>query len=220
MGPHRDNVRITVKEPPMNTPAPTDPSALPQGGPPAAAESAVETLGQDDPTASGNLDKIRDILFGAQARDHERRFAQLEQHLLREATDLRTDLKRRFDTLETYIKKEVDALAGRLAQEQELRGGSVKNLAQELAQLAATLEHKARQLDQQRIQAQSQLQQQLTERASELATDIRTRHAEVTVALARAVEELRAEKTDRSSLAAILLEASKRLSEAHTKSHG
>ena len=37
----------------------------------------------DDPSASENLDKIRDILFGAQAREQDRRFALLEQHLIR-----------------------------------------------------------------------------------------------------------------------------------------
>ena len=165
----------------------------------------------DDRSASGNLDKIRDILFGAQAREHERRFAQLEQHLIREATDLRNDLKRRFETLELYIKKEVDALTSRLAKEQEVRGESVMNLTQELTQLAATLENKARLLEVQAAQAQTQVLQQLTERTSELATDVRARHAEATSALNQAVHDLRAEKTDRAALAAILMEASKRL---------
>ena len=166
----------------------------------------------DDPSASGNLDKIRDILFGAQAREHDRRFAQLEQHLLREATDLRTDLKRRFESLELYIKKEVEALTNRQTKEQEARGESVTKLTQALTQLAGTLEAKAHQLEQQANQAQTHVLQQLTARTSELADDVRARHAETTSALERAVQDLRAEKTDRAALAAILLEASQRLS--------
>jgi DNA anti-recombination protein RmuC len=168
---------------------------------PATDPDQVDELPQpDDRSASGNLDKIRDILFGAQAREHDRRFAQLEQHLIREASDLRNDLKRRFESLELYIKKEVEALTSRLTKEQEIRGESVTNLTQDLTQLAATLEHKAHVL------------QQLTERTSELATDVRARHAEATSALNQAVHDLRAEKTDRGTLAAILLEASQRLS--------
>jgi outer membrane translocation and assembly module TamA len=167
----------------------------------------------DDRAASGNLDKIRDILFGAQAREHDRRFAQLEQHLIREATDLRNDLKRRFETLEVYIKKEVDALTGRLTKEQEVRGESVTNLTQELTQLAATLENKAGLLEMQAAQAKTHVLQQLTERTSELATDVRARHAEATSALNQAVHDLRMEKTSRATLAAILMEASKRLSD-------
>jgi hypothetical protein len=165
----------------------------------------------DDPSASGNLDKIRDILFGEQAREHDRRFAQLEQHLLREATDLRNDLKRRFESLEVYIKKEVDDLTSRLTKEQELRGESVTKLTRDLTQLGVTLEEKARQLEREASQAQSHVLQQLTDRTSELAADVRARHTEATSALDRAVRDLRAEKTDRATLAAILLEASQRL---------
>jgi ATP-dependent Clp protease ATP-binding subunit ClpA len=167
----------------------------------------------DDPSASGNLNKIRDILFGAQAREHDRRFAQLEQHLIREAADLRNDLKRRFESLELYIKKEVESLTNTLTKEQEVRGGSVAKLTQELTRLAATLEDKARRLEQQSSQAQSHVLQQLTERTNELATDVRARHAEATSAIEQAVRDLRAEKTDRATLAAILMEASKRLSD-------
>ena len=180
---------------------------------PATAPDRVGGLPHpDDRSASGNLDKIRDILFGAQAREHDRRFAQLEQHLIREASDLRNDLKRRFESLEVYIKKEVEALTSRQTKEQETRGESVTKLTQELTHLAATLERKASQLEQQAAQAQTHLLQQLTERTSELATDIQARHAEAASALNRAVHDLRAEKTDRAALAAILLEASQRLS--------
>ena len=60
--------------------------------------------------AATSIRKIRDILFGAQARDYERKFATLEEQLLKESADLRNDLKRRFDSLELYIKKEVEAI--------------------------------------------------------------------------------------------------------------
>jgi hypothetical protein len=172
----------------------------------------------DDRAASGNLDKIRDILFGAQAREHERRFAQLEQHLIREATDVRNDLKRRFDSLEVYIKKEVDVLTSRLTSEQQVRGESVTKLTQELTQLAKTLENKARQLESQAAEVQTEFLRRLAERTNELATDVRARHAEATSALDRAVHDLRAEKTDRATLAAILIEASKRLSDDDARS--
>jgi len=165
----------------------------------------------DDPSASGNLDKIRDILFGEQARSHDRRFAQLEQHLIREASDLRSDLKRRFDELETYIKKEVDAVMGRLTCEQETRSDAVTKLAQELNTLASTVTHTARQLDEKVIEAHARLQQQLVTRTDELATDVQSRHGEITLALGRAVQDLQTAKADRAALAAILLDASKRL---------
>lgn len=196
----------------MHTTTFKDQPVAARGNQPGNSSRAGESPQADDPSASGNLDKIRDILFGQQAREHDRRFAQLEQHLLREATDLRNDLKRRFESLEVYIKKEVDALTSRLTKEQEVRGDSVTKLTQELTQLAATLDSKARHLESQAAQTQTHFMQQLTERTTELASDVRVRHAEATSALNQAVHDLRAEKTDRSTLAAILLEASKRLS--------
>jgi ATP-dependent Clp protease ATP-binding subunit ClpA len=182
--------------------------------PPKDSESAHP----DDPSASGNLDKIRDILFGAQAREQDRRFAQLEQHLIREAADLRNDLRRRFESLEGYIKKEVDALTSRLTKEQEVRGESVTQLTADLTQLAAALEEKARQLGAQASQAQSHLLQQLVDRTGDLAAEVQARHAETRSALTEAIHDLRTEKTDRATLAAILLEASQRLTNEEASS--
>lgn len=95
-----------------------------------------------DQMASGNLDKIRDILFGAQARDYERKFATLEEQLLKESADLRNDLKRRFDSLELYIKKEVEAITERVKTEQTGQVDSLKELSSELKDLAKGIEKK------------------------------------------------------------------------------
>jgi hypothetical protein len=65
---------------------------------------------------------------------------------------------------------------------------------------------------------QTEFLRRLAERTNELATDVRARHAEATSALDRAVHDLRAEKTDRATLAAILMEASKRLSDDDARS--
>ncbi len=196
----------------------TDQSPVAHRGPAESLAREGVISHADEPSASGNLDKIRDILFGAQAREHDRRFAQLEQHLLREATDLRNDLKRRFESLELYIRKEVESLTSRLSKEQDARGESVTGLTQDLAQLAATLEEKARRLEQQTNQAQSHVLLQLTERTNELADHVRARHAETTSVIDGAVRDLRADKTDRAALAAIFLEAAQRLSNGEAPS--
>src|SRR5262245_36278718 len=41
-----------------------------------------------DPAGGASLDKVRDILFGVQMRDYERRFARLEERLLKDTSDL------------------------------------------------------------------------------------------------------------------------------------
>jgi hypothetical protein len=71
---------------------------------------------------AGNLDKIRDILFGAQMRDYERRFFRLEERVTKEAHEAREDIRRRFDTLESFIKQELTALGDRLRANCATRG--------------------------------------------------------------------------------------------------
>src|SRR5437868_2675049 len=72
-------------------------------------------------TGAGSLDKVRDILFGSQARDYEKRFARLEERLTKESTDLKNEVKRRFDMLENYIKKEIKTLGERIRREKKKR---------------------------------------------------------------------------------------------------
>jgi len=203
----------------MNSPDGKDASPGAQDTKMAAAHSRDETAVHDDPSSGGNLDKIRDILVGAQLRDQDRRFAQLEQYMIRDSAALRQDLQRRLDSLENSMKKEVESLASRLTQEHETRQGSVTHLTHEINQLGSALATKAQHLENQTARAQHELQEQIKTRASELAASITTHHAGLTQQLIKAVEDLRLAKIDRSSLAAILLEASQRLADDHSSSN-
>jgi hypothetical protein len=42
----------------------------------------------------GNIDKIRDILFGSQSRDFERRFTRMEDRMIKEISDMRDDTRK------------------------------------------------------------------------------------------------------------------------------
>ena len=53
-----------------------------------------------DTAGNASLDKVRDILFGVQVREIERRFARLEERLVKETNDLKDGVTRRVDALE------------------------------------------------------------------------------------------------------------------------
>ena len=178
---------------------------------PAAEEPASSTQIPGDQMASGNLDKIRDILFGAQTRDYEQKFATLEERLVKESVDLRNDLKRRFDSLELYMKKEVEAITERIKSEQTGRVDSLKELSSELKDLAKGIEKKTTQLEEQASKAQRDLRQHILDQSKSLSEEIHARHKELSAAQDQAVQQLRTEKTDRASLAALFMEASMRL---------
>ena len=68
-----------------------------------------------DALAGGaSIDKVRDILFGVQMRDYDKRFARLEERLLKETSELKDDVKKRLAALEQFMKQEVEC-AGRAA---------------------------------------------------------------------------------------------------------
>ena len=176
------------------------------------AETEVESALTEEHAAGTNLDKIRDILFGAQVRDHERRFAKLETQLLAEAAQLRTDLKDRFASLEQYIRKEVDTVTGRLTAEEQDRTNAVGRLTTELQTLADVLQQTATQLREQSEQAHHDLRNQLQSQAASLAGDFGQQHAALSATLDDAVRQLSHQKTDRTSLATLFQELSQRLS--------
>ena len=84
---------------------------------------------------AGNVDKIRDILFGSQMKDYETRFGRLEETLLSQTAELRENTKKRLDGLETYFKKELEALQSRMKSEREERSEAVKQLSRETKDL-------------------------------------------------------------------------------------
>lgn len=173
--------------------------------------AAAQAAGAGEQMAGGNLDKIRDILFGAQSRDYERKFATLEERLLTESAELRNELRRRFDSLELYVKKEIEAVTDRVKAEQAERADVTKELSRELKDLVKNLDKKTGQLEDQASKAQRELRQQLLDQSKSLSEEIQTHHKEFSVALDQAVQQLRTEKTDRASLAALFMEASMRL---------
>ncbi len=160
----------------------------------------------------GNLEKIREILFGAQVHDFEKRFTRLEEKLLKETADSRAETKKRFDAMEAFIKKEIESLADRLKTEQGERAEASKELSRELRDTAKALEKKLAQQDEQAMKGQRELRQQILDQSKSLTDEIRNRIRETSTALTRELKELRAAKTDRAALAGLFTEAAMRLS--------
>jgi DNA repair exonuclease SbcCD ATPase subunit len=164
-----------------------------------------------DGVGGGNLEKVRDLLFGGQMRDYDRRFTRLEERLAAETSDLREELRKRLTALEAYMKTEIESLSERLRAEQEVRAGAANDLARELRETSQQFAQRTTQLDDLVARTHRELRQQLHAQYQELGDDIRARVEDVLARLAREARELRADKTDRSALAALLTEMAMRL---------
>ena len=174
-----------------------------------------------DGAAGASLDKVRDLLFGGQMRDYDRKFARLEERLGKETAELREEVRRRLSALETYMKAEVESLSERLRAEQDGRAGADKDLGRELRDSAQQFDQKMSQLDDLVARNQRDLRQQLHAQHQELVDDIRQRVEDVLGRLAHEAQELRSDKTDRKALAALLTEMAMRLNgDIRSLAHG
>ena len=162
---------------------------------------------------AGNVDKIRDILFGSQMRDYESRFARLEETLIKETLEIRETNRRRFEQLESYIKNEFETVQSRLKAERDERSDGASQLSRELKDLNDSLSRRIRDLDDRETDVERRLRSDLLQQARDLTDEIRTRHDEIASLLEKRVSELRDGKTDRAALASLFNEVALRLSD-------
>ena len=159
----------------------------------------------------GNIDKIRDILFGSQARDFERRFSRFEERLVSDMTDMRDENRQKLDALEEYIKNELKSLTERLTSEQNARADASKGLSGELKELSHNFDKKITQLNEQSAKNESDLRQQILNQSKNLSEEIQKRHNEALSKLDRESNEIRDDKADRVAIANIFTEMAMRL---------
>jgi hypothetical protein len=182
----------------------------------AEATATPETRGAepaDDQSGGASLDKVRDILFGVQMREYDRRLSRLEERLVKETTDLKEDLRRRLEALDSYVRRETDSLADRFTTERAERSDSERNLARDLQDTAASFDRRTGQIDEQLAKGQRELRQQILDQHQRLTDDIQQRIEAVLAALAREAQELRTSKADRATVASLLTEMALRLTD-------
>ena len=169
------------------------------------------------PAAAGeetaeSLDRVRDILFGAQMRTVDRRLAQIEERLLREFATARAELEKQVAALDTAAKRALAGLDEKLKAEQAKRGEEDKALRGELKDGVKNLDRGLAQLQAASSQEDAELRGQLLELGKQHGADLRRVADQLSSDLKQAVLELRTEKTDTASLVELLTEMAQRLS--------
>ena len=193
-------------------------SPAPQPSDHPAGQSDAPTQSETRPVqilreGGGNLEKIRDILFGTQMRGYEARFVALEEALAKETAEIRETSRRRFEQLESYIKKELELLQTRWKAERDERSDAAVQHSRELRELGESLSRRVRDLDERGTAVERDLRSQLLQQAKDLSDDIQARHEAVGTLLEKRFQELRQDKTDRAALASLFNEVALRLND-------
>lgn len=181
------------------------------------SEPAVSVVAHDTPSPQtesldiGNLEKIRSILYGPQTQEYEKRFARLEERLLKELSELREEFRRRHDGLELYMKQELESLNARLNVEHDERSEALRKASRDLTELTETFEQKLARLTEHHATGNRELRQLMLEQSKHLEDDLQRKYAEISALLERQMHEVRHDKTDRSALAGLFTEMAMRL---------
>jgi len=117
----------------------------------------------------GNIDKIREILFGGHARDYDRRFKRLEDRLSQEQGHLREDISQRIRAMEELLNNELDNLAEKSKGERQERQLAYQDLKNDLSALRSETTGRLNQLDEQISRDIKQVRQQLQGKHQEVS---------------------------------------------------
>src|SRR5271154_2148142 len=159
-----------------------------KGGRKAMPADEEKTAGNGDIREGANVDKIRDILFGSQMRDYDKRFTRLEERLAKAADALRDDLKKRFDSLESFVQQEVESLHQRLKTEKSERVETLKELTRETRESAKSLDNRLSQVDEHLTTTQGDLRTRILDQSKSLLNEIQKAHSEMESSLEREAE--------------------------------
>jgi hypothetical protein len=168
--------------------------------------------GSSDTDVDGNVDKIRDIIFGRTMRDYERRFSELEQRIATDNRRLSDDLNARFEQLDAYMRKEFALHSERAATERKERQAALEDQAHRLNEASKSLAEKIADVDESLSVAAQEIRGRLHEQTTELLELIRRAKSDLGQSIRDESTRLREDKVAREDLATLLQELALKIS--------
>jgi DNA repair exonuclease SbcCD ATPase subunit len=175
---------------------------------------AAAALANTAPSADApGVDKIRELLFGNQMQDYDRRFSLLEDRFQQKLRDQEGELARNLGSVETLIKKQLDSIAAQVRQEQDLRAEADKDLGRVLREQIQALEKRLSQISDQLASVEREFTQRVGDESQSLRDEIRRRNEDARTTIERMFSELSNVKTDRNLLAGLFVEIARCLNQ-------
>src|SRR5882762_8428511 len=160
-----------------------------------------------------SVDKIRDLLFGNQMQDYDRRFSNLEERFLQRFKEIESETARNLGAFESNAKKQVDSLAGQLREEKDQRADADKEIERVLRDQNQALEKRIRSMSDQLSQLDRDMADRVTRESQSLREEIKQKHTDTQQTIERMFAELSNVKTDRNLLASLFIEVAKCLNQ-------
>jgi hypothetical protein len=178
-----------------------------------AAQAALATQSNGQGEASSGVDKMRELLFGNQMQDYDKRFSVLEDRFQLRLRDLEAESSRSLTNLEGTIKKQLESVAGQFREEKDLRTDADKELERNLREQTQAIEKRLAQLSDQLARQGREFTESLGHEVQALRDDMRKRQDDTRATIERMFSELSNVKTDRNLLAGLFVEIAKCLNQ-------
>jgi hypothetical protein len=175
-----------------------------------AAQAALASQGNGE---SSGVDKMRELLFGNQMQDYDKRFGILEDRFQQRLRDLEAESSRSLASLEATMKKQLESVAGQFREEKELRAEGDKELERSQREHSQALEKRLAQVSEQLARQEREFTDRLGHEVQGLREDMRRRQEDARATTERMFAELSNVKTDRNLLAGLFVEIAKCLNQ-------
>lgn len=170
---------------------------------------STKAAGVDE--ADGNVDKIRDILFGGQMRDYDQRLDAMEKRLTDSVERVARDIERRIERLDSFARRELDKVTEQVKTERKERISDAKKGSGDLGDLVTQVETWFAEVDEQLSTESKDLRSTLHDQAKDLTVQIREVHDQLQASLQKEAADLAQAKLGREDMAALLTEVAMRL---------
>lgn len=161
--------------------------------------------------SEGNLDQVRDILFGAQLKEYDKRLEDLESLIKRELTHFQNEFQSRLDIVEDHFKNEIAALNSKLKKEQSEREADNDRATERQEEHKRTMQRKLADLDEQVDSLGRDLRELILKQCKNLSETAERSYESLKNELVVKAGMLHAAKTDRTALATMFSEMAIRL---------
>lgn len=173
-------------------------------------EIVDDSLGQAA-GADGNVDQIREILFGGQMRDYDARFDAIEKRLAKNIERASQAMEKKLDQLTATTQAEVNKLHKQLAddaKQRESEGQEAKNEAQAMRD---QLESGFAEVEMHLAKEVKELRNALLDQNDELATQLEATRSSLTESLKSETDNLSDTKLNRRDMAMLLTDIASRI---------
>lgn len=159
----------------------------------------------------GNIDQIRDIIFGAQLREYDNRFDRIESDISMLQQDIQTRLEQVKSVLTTELRAAFDSFEKKLKSINSTTQEDTADIRQQIDRVNRKFSSSIEALDEAIDSQTGSIREDFSQSREQLQEDVRSLRTQVFEELDRRFSVLREVKVSRDDMAEILFELGMRL---------